>query len=188
MLKLNDDAFRALASRDHAATLRFATSAEYVPFFLTDALDAFRAEYPDVVVEVTDGLSCQLAPQVRDGRFDLVLCHEDLAPRNWESTEVWRGPLKWITSEARSVHLEEPLPEPQRRSAAHGRYDGSNLVHVQDRLRFSRLDLVTDAAYGSFLRPFAGTELIRKVRNGSTLPVQKVAKGRQECALLTHER
>src|SRR3974390_3258390 len=51
MLKLNDDAFRALASRDLAATLRFATSAEYVPFFLADALDAFRAEYPDVVVE-----------------------------------------------------------------------------------------------------------------------------------------
>ena len=110
MLKINDEAFRALASHDLPATVRLATSSAFVPFYLADSLDSFRSQHPDVLVEVTEGFSCQLAPQIRDGAFDLVLCEGNHQPRNWQSTEVWRGPLKWITSTAHSVYHQVPLP------------------------------------------------------------------------------
>jgi DNA-binding transcriptional LysR family regulator len=110
MLKLNDEAFRALASHELPATVRLGTSSSLIPFYLADSLDLFRSEHPNAVVEVTDGFSCQLAPQVREGEFDLVLCYGPHEPRNWPTTEVWRGPLKWITSTVHAVHLQDPLP------------------------------------------------------------------------------
>jgi DNA-binding transcriptional LysR family regulator len=110
ILKLNDDAFRALASPGVPATVRLGTSSAYIPFYLTKSLDLFRAGHPGTLVEVTDGYSCQLAPQIRDGTFDLVLCQASHEPRGWASTEVWRGPLRWITSTAHTAHLQDPLP------------------------------------------------------------------------------
>jgi DNA-binding transcriptional LysR family regulator len=110
MLKINDDALRALASHDLPATVRLGTSSTYIACYLANSLDLLRAEYPNVVVEVTDGYSCQIAPQIRDGAFDLVVIEGGHVPRSWQSTEVWRGPLKWITSTAHSVHLQDPLP------------------------------------------------------------------------------
>jgi DNA-binding transcriptional LysR family regulator len=110
MLKLNDDTFHALASDELAATVRLGAASSLTPFYLADSLDLFRSEYPNAVVEVTDGFSCQLAPQIREGAFDLVFLFGDHEPRNWPAMEVWRGPLKWITSTAHTVHLQDPLP------------------------------------------------------------------------------
>jgi DNA-binding transcriptional LysR family regulator len=110
MLKLNDEAFRALASHDLPATVRLGTSSGLIPFYLANSLNLFRSEHPNAVVEVTDGYACQLAPEVREGAFDLVLGLGPHVPRNWPSTEVWRGPLKWITSIVHPVHHQDPLP------------------------------------------------------------------------------
>jgi DNA-binding transcriptional LysR family regulator len=110
MLSLNDEAFRVLASHDLPATLRLGTSSNLVPFYLAESLDVFRSDYPDTVVEVTDGFSCQLSPQVREGKFDLVLLHGPHEPRNYPTREVWREPLRWITAIAHAVHLQDPLP------------------------------------------------------------------------------
>ena len=110
MLKINDETFRALTSPGLPATVRLGTSSTYIPCYLANSLDLFRATYRNALVEVTEGYSCQVAPQIRDGTFDLVLCQGSHEPRAWPSTEVWRGPLKWITSTAHSVHLQDPLP------------------------------------------------------------------------------
>jgi hypothetical protein len=55
-------------------------------------------------------LSCQIASQIKDDAFDLVVCEGGHEPRNWQSTEVWRGPLKWITSTTQAIHLRDPFP------------------------------------------------------------------------------
>jgi DNA-binding transcriptional LysR family regulator len=104
MLKINDEALRALASRDLPTTVRLGVPSTYTPYFLAKSLDLFRAAYPNALVEVFDGYSCQVAPRVRDGTTDLVLCQSGHEPRNWPSTEVWRGPIKWIC-------LKETVPE-----------------------------------------------------------------------------
>jgi len=110
MLKLNDDALRALSSSDFSVTVRFGTSSTYIPCYLSGALERFRVLHPAALVEVTDGYSCQITPQIREGVFDLVLCQLGHEPRDWPITEIWRGPLRWVTSTASPAHLERPLP------------------------------------------------------------------------------
>ena len=110
MLALSDQALQALSSEDQPVTVRFGTSSTYIPWFLSAALDRFRSAYPNALLEVTDGYSCQVAPQIREGAFDLVLCEIGHEPRDWPTTEIWRGPLKWVTSAEHPVHLERPLP------------------------------------------------------------------------------
>jgi len=57
-----------------------------------------------------EGSSCQLASQIKDDAFDLIVCEGGHEPRNWASTEVWPGPLRWITSTTQAIHLRDPLP------------------------------------------------------------------------------
>jgi DNA-binding transcriptional LysR family regulator len=59
---------------------------------------------------VTEGYSCQLAPRVKDDAFDLVVCEGGHEPRGWQTTVVWEGPLRWITSAGRPGLDRDPLP------------------------------------------------------------------------------
>jgi DNA-binding transcriptional LysR family regulator len=108
MLALNDEAFEVIGSADVPTKMRLGAS--YAPFYLWDTLEALRSERPDVVVEVIDGHSCQLGQQIKDDTLDLIVSEISHVPRNWPSTQVWRGPLRWITSTTHSVHLRDPLP------------------------------------------------------------------------------
>jgi DNA-binding transcriptional LysR family regulator len=110
MLSLNDEAFNSLGPEQAAANLRLASGAEYSVFFLAASIELFHARYPDAVVEVVEGFSCQVAPQVRNGLFDIVVCEGAHTPKGWESKELWRGPLRWVTSKANPAHRKRPLP------------------------------------------------------------------------------
>lgn len=108
MLTLNDEAFHTIGSPDLATKVRLGAS--NTQFYLSQTLEALRSAHPDVLVEVIDAGSCQLAHQLKDDTVDLIVCESSHAPRNWPSTEVWRGPLKWITSTVHPIHLRDPLP------------------------------------------------------------------------------
>ena len=110
MLSLNDETFRSLAPEKAAARVRVASSDEYSPFYVSRSIEAFHASYPDAVVEVIEGFSCQIAPQIRNGTFDIVVCEGAHVPRGYEATEIWRGPLRWVTSTTSSAHQRTPLP------------------------------------------------------------------------------
>ena len=109
-LSLNDETFRSLAPENAAARVGIASGAEYSPFYVSQALEAFHASDPDAVVEVIEGFSCQIAPQIRSGAFDIVVCEGAHVPREYEATEIWRGPLRWVTSATSSAHQGTPLP------------------------------------------------------------------------------
>lgn len=110
MLELNDEVFRTLADADSPRSLRLGAAEYCSSFYLPAALAAFAEAWPDVLVEVISGRSCQLAPQIKEDAFDLVVCEGGHEPRGWSSREVWRGPLRWITSSTETVHLRDPLP------------------------------------------------------------------------------
>lgn len=110
MLKLNDDAFSALFSDDVPTSLRMGVSSYYVPLYLQRTMEEMRVVYPNVMVEVIRGRSCQFLPQLKEGAFDLVVAEGGVEPRDWPSTEVWRSPLRWITSATEDIHLRDPLP------------------------------------------------------------------------------
>jgi DNA-binding transcriptional LysR family regulator len=110
MLSLNDEAFHRLGPEQAAAKLRLASGAEYSVFFLAASIELFDARSPDAVVEVVEGFSCQIAPQIRNGLFDIVVCEGAHTPHGWEPKELWRGPLRWVTSKANPAHIRRPLP------------------------------------------------------------------------------
>jgi DNA-binding transcriptional LysR family regulator len=110
MLKLNDEALRAVASAEAPVTVRLGASTAYLHAFLERSLEQFRELYPNALVEVTEGNSCQVTPRIRDDSFDLVVCQSDHAPRGWPATVLGREPLRWITSIERPVHRDDPLP------------------------------------------------------------------------------
>ena len=110
MLKLNEDAWLALSSSDVPATIRLGASSAYTTQYLSKTVEKFSEAYPHVLLEVTEGHSCQIASQLRDGPFDLVMCEQNFEPRGWATTEIWRGPLRWVTSTEISAHTERPLP------------------------------------------------------------------------------
>jgi DNA-binding transcriptional LysR family regulator len=110
MLDMNDEVFRLPGSSDLPAPVRLALNSSFAVFFLSRTLEVLRSTYPHLLVEVTDGLSCQIAPRVKDDAFDLVVSEGSHIPRDWPSTEVWRGPFRWITSIEHDTHLRDPLP------------------------------------------------------------------------------
>ena len=110
MLRLNDEAFRSLGLDQAAAKLRLASAADYGVFFLAESIALFHARYPNAVIEAVEGFSCQIVPQIRNGLFDIVVCEGTHIPKGWEATEIWRGPLRWVTSKAIPAHGRTPLP------------------------------------------------------------------------------
>jgi DNA-binding transcriptional LysR family regulator len=110
MLALNDSVFQAVEAADPAAKIRLGASSTYLPFFLQGAIDDVRARRPGLMVELTEGYSCQIAPQIKEGAFDLVVCSIGHEPRGWPVTEVWRGPLRWITAIDGVAHRRNPVP------------------------------------------------------------------------------
>ena len=110
MLGLNDEVFQSFGPDQAEAKLRLASSPEYSVFFMAGALEALGARYPTAVVEVFEGFSCQIAPQIRNGLFDIVVCEATHIPKGWDSREIWRGPLRWVTSKANPAHEKTPLP------------------------------------------------------------------------------
>ncbi len=110
MLALNDQAFQVVRTRDMPETIRLGTSVSFTPCYLQKTLETIRSLRPNVLVEVTEGYSCQLAPQIKDGAFDLVVCEGGHEPRGWQADEIFRGPLRWVTSTERSPHRHDPVP------------------------------------------------------------------------------
>jgi DNA-binding transcriptional LysR family regulator len=110
MLKLNDDALRAVSSSVVSAPFRLGVSEYYTPFYLQRTLEGMRAAYPDVMVEIFQGRSCQIVAKLKDGAFDLIVSEGGVEPRDVPLTEVWRGPLRWITATSEKVHLRDPVP------------------------------------------------------------------------------
>ena len=109
MLKLNEEAFGAVASDNAPASLRMGISSYYAPL-LQRAVEEMRVAYPNVMFEVIRGRTCQFLPQLKEGVFDLAVGEGGVEPRDWPVTEVWRSPLRWITSATQDIHLRDPLP------------------------------------------------------------------------------
>jgi hypothetical protein len=51
-----------------------------------------------------------LRRRIKAGELDLALISDGHQPPGWPVTELWRGPLVWVTSIRDSPHRQAPLP------------------------------------------------------------------------------
>jgi DNA-binding transcriptional LysR family regulator len=110
LLELNDDIMRSMRAAPVHGTVRLGFPAELSAHFLSRILDRFSHAAPAVEVEVEVAASCIMGMKLKNSELDLVVVREGLEPRQWPAVEVWRSPMKWITSEKHQQHLRDPVP------------------------------------------------------------------------------
>jgi DNA-binding transcriptional LysR family regulator len=110
LLALNDAIWSAFRAPQLQGTVRLGTPDDYALRYLPGVLKRFADTHPAVEVEVSVASSTECCEKLRAGELDLTLCSEGNEPPRWPSDELWRGPLRWITSARQSPHRVEPLP------------------------------------------------------------------------------
>ncbi|MFD1984104.1 LysR substrate-binding domain-containing protein [Mesorhizobium newzealandense] len=110
LLALNDDIMRSMHATPVHGTVRLGIPAELSARYLPRILNGFSQAAPLVEVEVEVAASCFLTLKLKNAELDLALLREGLEPRQWPAAEIWRGSVKWITSDTHRQHLRDPLP------------------------------------------------------------------------------
>ncbi len=110
LLALNDEIWSTFRAPQINGTVRLGTPDDYAMRFLPGVLKRFADTHPSVEVDVTCANSSALVGKLKAGELDVTLCSEGHEPPAWQTERLWRGPLRWITSERHSPHRLEPLP------------------------------------------------------------------------------
>jgi DNA-binding transcriptional LysR family regulator len=110
LLALNDEIMGTLKQPLIHGSVRIGAPLDYSQLYLSPVLASFARSHPNVAVEIKLGPSCELVPQLKDGKLDLILCEGGHEPRQWAAVELWRAPLRWITAEHSDAHRKDPLP------------------------------------------------------------------------------
>jgi len=108
MLALNDEMFDALSGVVVASTIRVGLPEDFAGRRATQSLAAFSRRHPGVKLEVTSGLSRDLASAYDRGELDLVLVKQKRDSR--ESVARWPERLCWIDSAKNPAFAQDPLP------------------------------------------------------------------------------
>jgi DNA-binding transcriptional LysR family regulator len=110
LLALNDEIWGTFRAPQVHGNVRLGTPDDYALRYLPQVLKRFADSHPAVEVDVTCAPSEELMERLKAGELDLTLCSEGNEPRRWPSTELWRGPLVWITSARFAPQRQSPLP------------------------------------------------------------------------------
>ena len=110
LLALNDSIWSNFQAPEIRGVVRLGTPDDYALRYLPMMLRRFADTHPAVQVDVVCAPSSELVERLRDGDLDLTLLSEGHEPRRWPAIELWRGPLRWITSDRYGQHRLDPLP------------------------------------------------------------------------------
>lgn len=110
LIALNDEVVASLRKLPAQATLRLGIPDELSQRYLSLILQRFVDDVPGVQVEVVNSLSCKLAHLLKLGEIDVAIIERGLEPRQWPSEELFREPLRWITSSVHQQHLQDTVP------------------------------------------------------------------------------
>lgn len=108
LLALNTELLEALSGADVAVTVRLGVPDDFAAGSTTRLLAAFNRKHPQVKLEVTAGLSRDLAGSYDRGELDLILVKQRRNSR--EVIARWPESMRWIDS-VKSPALDlDPLP------------------------------------------------------------------------------
>ncbi|MFI1677609.1 LysR family transcriptional regulator [Streptomyces sp. NPDC020607] len=108
ILAAHEQAAAFFAGKRLGGRLRFGASEDFVLTRLTDILESFRHDHPDVDLELTVELSGTLHKQLDADKLDLVLAKR--RPEDPRGELVWQDDLVWIGAERLRLDPERPVP------------------------------------------------------------------------------
>lgn len=129
LLAMNDRIWTRFHGPKMEGTVRLGSPDDYALRYLPQILRRFANSHPAVEVEVECLPSHELVDRLTEGSLDLSLISEGNEPKRWPATRLWRGPLRWITSDRYAPHRQDPLPL----AMAHTDYWGSAAIDALQR-------------------------------------------------------
>ncbi|MEU5098077.1 LysR substrate-binding domain-containing protein [Streptomyces sp. NPDC020996] len=108
ILEVHEQAAAFFTGNRLRGRLRFGTSEDFVLTGLSEILEAFRHDHPEVDLELTVGLSGILHEQLAAGKLDLVLAKR--LPEDPRGELVWHDELVWIGAERLRLDADRPVP------------------------------------------------------------------------------
>ena len=108
MLDLNEEMAQALAGATVETAVRIGVPEDFVNAQTTRMLAAFSRRHPQVKLEISSGLSRDLAHGFDHGELDLVLVKHRRNTR--QAVHCRREPMHWIDSQRSSSLQLDPLP------------------------------------------------------------------------------
>jgi DNA-binding transcriptional LysR family regulator len=110
ILALSDEVMATFRAPHIAGTVRLGCPDDYALAYIPPILKRFAATHPAVQVDVRCSPSEELMRLIKANELDLTLISDGQQPPGWPVTELWRGPLVWVTSTRNSPHRQDPLP------------------------------------------------------------------------------
>jgi DNA-binding transcriptional LysR family regulator len=110
ILTLSDEVLATFRAPRIAGTVRLGCPDDYALAYIPPILRRFAATHPAVQVDVRCSPSGDLMRGIEAGELDLTLISDGHQPAGWPVTDLWRGPLVWVTSIRHSPHQQDPLP------------------------------------------------------------------------------
>ncbi len=107
ILRLNDAGVRAVTDAPLHGSLRLGMTEYFAPHHMMAILQAFRAAYPTLAVEVTAGVTGHLRNLMKAGELDMVIGRRE--PGGAEGDLVRREPLAWVAAASYTVQRGEPV-------------------------------------------------------------------------------
>ncbi|MFR9798817.1 LysR substrate-binding domain-containing protein [Streptomyces sp. MS06] len=108
ILEVHEQAAAYFAGTRLRGRLRFGASEDFVLTRLTDILEWFRRDHPEVDLELTVELSGTLHERLAAGQLDLVLAKR--RPQDPRGDLVWRDELVWVGAERLRLDVGQPVP------------------------------------------------------------------------------
>ena len=110
ILALNDEVVATFRAPRIAGTVRLGCPDDYALAYIPPILKRFAETHPAVQVDVRCSPSEDLMRGIKENELDLTLISDGHQPQGWPATELWRGPLVWVTASTGSPHRQDPLP------------------------------------------------------------------------------
>lgn len=108
ILALQREAAVLLADPSGSRTLKVGLPDDLVTSAMSDAFARFTTSHPEIRLDVTTGLSRDLARRFRDGELDLALVKEPKAQADARAS--FREPLTWVETAGRARSWDSPVP------------------------------------------------------------------------------
>jgi DNA-binding transcriptional LysR family regulator len=110
ILAMQDAVMATFRAPPLSGTVRLGSPDDYALAYLPAILKRFAETHPAVQVDVRCSPSGELQRSLKAGELDLTLLSDGHQPPDWPVTELWRGPLVWVTSTRFAPHRQDPLP------------------------------------------------------------------------------